>query len=523
MFAALLIALIATPAVIGLLLLWRGLWPRRTGDAPHCRRCGYNLTGLDLSAAGARCPECGTDVTRERAVAIGRRRTRRGLVACGVVALLLALVPAGIYAYGQYRKVDWYTYRPTALVLKDCYAGDVNLALRALSELDQRDLNGQLRDQQFRGLVAACLVHQPDALTYGQLGMLAAKILDVAYRSDRLTPAEANRFFANMVEVRLKARPRVVQGQRLPILWEAISDPTLAGSGGSYDAWWRLESLDEPKPSATGRLGPPEFQRWSGSSSRLGPYAPGRHQITGHVELVIVRATQDEHLDPDMPVLYRDTRTVKTEVEVLAEEPPDLFTLVHSEEIGRLLEERARLCEIRVQAPPLPADSPPTPDEQPDSDSLDLRLELSRGVPVTLALEAAIEWNHHRVKVGSFVIDASEGRQAFGYSTSPVPALPPDVTVVLRCSKRVALDTVDIYEFWSGELRFEHVAVVEGPQLQWGDKTAHWYSPTVIRCDSCDDTGPDTDTPEAEQPSRSRLLQALRRLFSPRPTDPPAP
>ena len=48
-------AIVATPT----LLVWRFVpkFPRG-----HCRRCGYNLTGL----TEARCPECGTEFEKDK-------------------------------------------------------------------------------------------------------------------------------------------------------------------------------------------------------------------------------------------------------------------------------------------------------------------------------------------------------------------------------------------------------------------------------------------------------------------------
>lgn len=52
---------IIVPA-LGLALLIVGLRGRRIGDAPHCRQCKYNLTGVPST----RCPECGHDLTTLR-------------------------------------------------------------------------------------------------------------------------------------------------------------------------------------------------------------------------------------------------------------------------------------------------------------------------------------------------------------------------------------------------------------------------------------------------------------------------
>ena len=57
-----LVELVALPTLLllGLWLLKTGLWPRRRGDTPYCRKCGYNLTAL----TSERCPECGSIVAR---------------------------------------------------------------------------------------------------------------------------------------------------------------------------------------------------------------------------------------------------------------------------------------------------------------------------------------------------------------------------------------------------------------------------------------------------------------------------
>jgi hypothetical protein len=46
--------------------LWRDFFreeePVPFADSPHCRTCGYNLTGLTSN----RCPECGTSFIKQR-------------------------------------------------------------------------------------------------------------------------------------------------------------------------------------------------------------------------------------------------------------------------------------------------------------------------------------------------------------------------------------------------------------------------------------------------------------------------
>ncbi len=69
------------PLVLGLTLVWFGVRPRRRGTTPHCRRCNYNLTGLDSD----RCPECGTPLT-PKTVVIGEGRRRPVRIVAGCVS-----------------------------------------------------------------------------------------------------------------------------------------------------------------------------------------------------------------------------------------------------------------------------------------------------------------------------------------------------------------------------------------------------------------------------------------------------
>ncbi len=103
--AAMLVAAVAV-----LLAALRG---RRTDDHPLCRRCGYDLTGRpDGAADDARCPECGADLAPPRAVRVGHRVRRRGIVAVGVLLLLLGGVGTGVTAWPRVRAFDPLPHEP---------------------------------------------------------------------------------------------------------------------------------------------------------------------------------------------------------------------------------------------------------------------------------------------------------------------------------------------------------------------------------------------------------------------------
>src|SRR3954451_5269023 len=100
--------LLAAPAAVGLAsaaVLAYALRGRRVDDHPLCRTCGFDLFGKPVDST--RCPECGADLARRRAVRIGRRVCRRRVLAVALPAVLLAGGWLGVVGWGAARGVDW--------------------------------------------------------------------------------------------------------------------------------------------------------------------------------------------------------------------------------------------------------------------------------------------------------------------------------------------------------------------------------------------------------------------------------
>lgn len=81
------------PLLIGAgTIIWLGWRGKTVWSAPYCRRCGYDLRGINPSDTTT-CPECGAALREKHAVLFTRMRGRRwGLVAWGVAVLLMPLV-----------------------------------------------------------------------------------------------------------------------------------------------------------------------------------------------------------------------------------------------------------------------------------------------------------------------------------------------------------------------------------------------------------------------------------------------
>ena len=111
------------------------LFPKRRGDTPYCRKCGYNLTGLDLDEETARCPECGAMLSRAKAIVIGERNVRRLRLVIWLLFFLSGAAPLMAISVVALLKVDWYGFKPTILVLSDLESNNTPLAAQGWSEI----------------------------------------------------------------------------------------------------------------------------------------------------------------------------------------------------------------------------------------------------------------------------------------------------------------------------------------------------------------------------------------------------
>ena len=167
-------------------------WSRRgvrRGDAPVCRRCDRDLRGLPKNA---RCPECGADLAKPRAVAKGERRPVGWLgVLAGAVALVAGLWAAGAMAMRVtgIRGVDML---PSSTLIAELASDDVDLRAGAWAELQRRRLTGELSKEDnaawfaaLDGMVAAT----GDELNLSQIEQLARRLPEAVPDGADVDPA----------------------------------------------------------------------------------------------------------------------------------------------------------------------------------------------------------------------------------------------------------------------------------------------------------------------------------------------
>jgi len=189
------IALLATGLVLpgltvlgvaGLAILILG-WRARAGEAPHCRKCNFDLSGLGTPE---QCPECGRGLTHSRAIRRGAPRKRRSLVLAGGAVLFASLVALGwVFASTQ---TQWNKYKPTFLLFQEARLLGEAASGSAIDELIRRDTVSPLDARALQALIDAAL---DETETFDSRNPNRwARLVAHAGSRDMLTPEQRSRY-----------------------------------------------------------------------------------------------------------------------------------------------------------------------------------------------------------------------------------------------------------------------------------------------------------------------------------------
>lgn len=429
----------AAALLIGLVLLRYGIWPRRRGDTPHCRKCDYNVTGLD----SGRCPECGTELT-EAAVVYGERRRRPVLIVLGVVFFLVA---TGLVAQGG-RQVNWYRWWPTASVLGDLQSARPTVAAKAWRELQRREIDERLSTSQLTQLIDICLADQASTK---MLGLTRAEVdyLGSRYLSDKLTPAQAKTFVDHLAVLSLKARPKVVLGDPIPLrIDETGRCPSWTMK---VELWgWGPVFIDGRPTESRFALG--SIVAGLGSRGSTACWVPcdrlGRHTVTVSVPLKVY-ATRHAGKSVLLRLCHQADVSLSATFEVVPADGPSPVKLIKNPSLQTEMHDAIEFVSLR-----------PHPD---DPDQLIYEIAF-KGLPVNVAFDmiARIDGEEHPLATLTM-------REGAGMRYQAEADVPPKDTfdLILRSNEQVARKTIDLFEIWDGELVYESV-FVERPATQSG-------------------------------------------------------
>lgn len=134
--------------------LWLGLRGKRLNDHPICRKCKFDLVGVyaphDANTGGTgvppvrtnddnpRCPECGRDLSRRRAVRRGARRKRPVIVTISALSLLLGAGALSTAVWGRATDFNWNRVKPEWMLLAELHTGETSVDRAILVEFARR-------------------------------------------------------------------------------------------------------------------------------------------------------------------------------------------------------------------------------------------------------------------------------------------------------------------------------------------------------------------------------------------------
>lgn len=418
------------PLVIGIVLIRRSR-ARRHGDAPHCRRCDYQLTGITSD----RCPECGAHLVPDGVVR-GQQSPAAALLRIGLIVTFLGSVAVVMRAERVARDVNWYRWRPDNWVIDDLRdpagAGD------AWSELESRAAARKLSKDQYLRMADAALALQ-GARNPPHAWNMTSWLGDAVYEG-RLSSAQVRRFLEQSVQLTLNVRQKAAPGDAIPYR----VDCQYRSPMGSR---WRIEV----KELGLAVDGKPVRTPLTDASRRgsLGPFTstlPG-HLPTGTHAVDVTATIRLRHSDaagrPDDPGI-EGAASVSASTEVL---PADQFTSVVLVTDPSLKESVRRSIVLRWVT---------------NSAShgyirgvLDVRAAPT-GICFDVVLRAA--GTHYHCSP----IDLPKSRSAAisFHAAANIPPTVQRVDLILRPNERRARRTLELTEIWNEELTFESVPVM---------------------------------------------------------------
>jgi hypothetical protein len=410
--------------LIGMLLIKRGRWPRRVGETVHCRKCDYILAGEP-----SRCSECGTPVD-SRTVVRGERPRRAAMAWIGVPAALFGLALLTPQTTEFFSQIQWIHYEPLSWLLRDLGNSNLAVSVPAWGEIQRRLNENRLSDTDQSALVDKGLIVQTVGWSFTDRNAILDYVA-ARYLAQKLTGAQADRFFAGMLKVNLSVRAIVGSRSRVPYL--------ISGAGQGPDKWWMhtrdLEARvdDGPIQKLGGSTGG-GFDGWSSGSTLDPATKPGKHTLHLKVELATdVDRGSGVNWNDNAVVAKRVTQDLTADFQVVEGLTP----------IATLTGPNASA--LRPLLKPTLRHDPTYPGE------IWVNVDAA-ALPVDAAFAVFLRSGGREFPAGSVSFHkGSPGGYGTGAQNVPADVSGP-MDVIFRSSETVARETVSLTQIWKGEV-----------------------------------------------------------------------
>jgi hypothetical protein len=419
---------------LGLGVLQLGLFSRRRGSEPRCRRCGYDATGN----VSGRCPECGADLSARRAVVIGVRHRRRGLIALAIVLILGGLGTGSPRARQFVASIEWYHHVPASWVVRDFDSPMAVTRDRAFDEILRREKAGNLSASKRHDFIERMLrayVSAPEKLPGNVLKELLARTV-----SSDMDDEQRNRFYGTTFPAHLDVRPRVEAGKEVP--WRLRLAPRPLGVSYGMRAPVVLAFTVDGRPSTYADRRLADLRTFWDETGRMPPQPAGRHELKLHLRYrVFLDARKAEPLGS-----HEQEVTLTAPFDVLPAGTPDVI-----EEAADGVQRSALSASIRVEK---------VVAECRSKHEVLLHCDIwPMLLPADMSFDAFLRFDGREVPAGQVV--ASKADNPTGLSLTVPATYPPPktVTLVLRSNPEWAHGTVNVRRIWKGELVYKDLPV----------------------------------------------------------------
>jgi hypothetical protein len=437
------IILIACAAAtgMGLALLRRGFKGYATDDHPVCGACGFDLFGLPSTAIN--CSECGADVTTPGSTRIGNRRRRPKLILAGAMLLLPVTVVAIIVVGATVANVQWIQYEPLWILRRQAMS---STATPAAAEILRRVQGGALSDAQVQSLTDQVLLIQADAKqTWNtQWGDWVE-----AARANKKVPDEKwKSYLANAIVVKLVARSEIRRGEGLPIRAERPGSRV-----GAQSRFWmethreyEKDSVVQARISGAIGNGGAVTATGGGASTQIVPLDAKRVAAVSDGPQTLKVRLKVKIYDGPMPTkVPTATRDIDIEVPwrlVPADQPT--VKPIHDPSLRPAVEKSIRDVRVRMS-------------NNFQQDYIDVNAQFDNP-PAPLAYKIILRSGQQEWPVGSMYV---LGKTSMGWGTGgDGKGITADrVDVIFRPDESVAASTVDLHEYWDGEVVVKDVKI----------------------------------------------------------------
>ncbi|MBN1341422.1 MAG: hypothetical protein JXQ73_02015 [Phycisphaerae bacterium] len=452
-------------ALMGVVLLVRGLRARVVATAPHCRGCGYNLTAL----SSERCPECG-GVIADIGVVSEKRTRRYGLALVGLLALLPAIACLTILIGGCARQVDLYRFKPTAWVLNDAQSGDVGLVDRAYALLLARAQNGELNADELKKLYKTVLAELTANTTGGAYGHdQLLLVLSWLASTNQLPPADAAAICQGMVDVTMDIRPVCLPDAGIPVKFAMKRRRELRGLQIDYPVVWLCPPGGDPSRIPADRLpgclGPRPGEplpprQLTDRPQILAQLRPGQSKLESQVWRMKADGLGDKEftfvasLEFKTPgtnvIIYTQTQSFTLKTSVVAEPPSGIVESIDDPSLAERVRSAVSVVASRAAEGQLSGRY---------YDSLHPKVTI-QNPPVPMGVDVSVEWPGNRLATKERIY-CEPGRSCSTAATTRTGEPRPDhVDVILTPAPATAFVTLDENRIWGRPVRCERVEVV---------------------------------------------------------------